>query len=73
MDTQTHGFEHGDRVRDTRDGSLGTVVLFEGPRVDEDGNELAAGEVRWDGSFVADELELAAPHLVRHTDENPQP
>ncbi|UJW36932.1 hypothetical protein L3Q67_45030 (plasmid) [Saccharothrix sp. AJ9571] len=61
-------FEQGERVRHTKWGSVGTVHLWESDPKEPD---AAAGEVRWDGSSVADELELVAAHLVRHTDEDP--
>lgn len=50
-------WSHGDRV--TRDGgSTGTVHLFPDAGPDED-----TGEVQWDGSIVADALDLVADHL----------
>ncbi|RJQ77635.1 hypothetical protein D5S17_14490 [Pseudonocardiaceae bacterium YIM PH 21723] len=57
------GFNDGDRVRDRRDGSTGTVrtiPLDPG----EDPNEVCTAEVRWD-SFGSSELELDLPHLER--------
>ena len=50
-------YRHGDRVRDTRDGTTGTVVAR------PDGTR----EVRWDGLALdlADELDVAAPYLRR--------
>lgn len=62
-------FEHGDRVRHVKWGSVGTVHLFE--LGDPNEPDVALGEVRRDGSFVADELELAAAHLARHASEDP--
>lgn len=50
------GYRDGDRVRDVRDGSTGTVTA------------LADGwtEIRWDHSAVADELaEHIIPFLTR--------
>jgi hypothetical protein len=49
----TETYQHGDRVRDTRDGTTGTVT------VRTDGTR----EVRWDGLALADELDVAAPYL----------
>lgn len=63
---ETIDFHHGERVRDTRDGSTGRVHIWEPDPREPD---QAIGEVRWD-RFGADELELAAPYLVRHTDEH---
>ena len=60
-------FAHGSRVRDRRTGRLGTVRLFE-PDPDPD---TARGEVRWDGLFVADELDLVADHLELVSPEHP--
>lgn len=56
---RVHGFTDGDRVRDRRDGATGTVRV------------LRVSEVRWDGSCVADELALAAPHLELMAERTP--
>lgn len=48
-------YRTGDRVRDTRDGTTGTVT------VRSDGTT----EVRWDGLALADEIAVAAPYLRR--------
>lgn len=58
-------FRDGDRVRDERDGSTGTVRFL-----DLTPDELASGEyeeaeVVWDDTAFEDGLSLAAPHLVR--------
>jgi hypothetical protein len=52
-------------VRDVRDGSLGTVHLLELGIADRPSEGYAAAEVRWDNLFVADELDVALPHLER--------
>lgn len=52
------GFAHGDRVRDVRSGTTGTVHFFD--LTEEDRAEgCAEAEVRWDGLHVADELDIA--------------
>jgi hypothetical protein len=55
--------DRGDRVRDVRDGSLGTVHLLELGIADRPSEGYAAAEVRWDNLFVADALDVALPHL----------
>lgn len=60
-----HGFRDGDRVRDTRDGSTGRVRFLTLTADERASGDVADAEVQWDGSCVADELELAAPHLER--------
>lgn len=60
-----HGYHDGDRVRDARDGSLGTVRFLELGTADRPSEGYAVAEVRWDSSFVADELDVALPHLER--------
>ena len=48
------GYRDGDRVRSTKWSMDGTVRFVDG-----------VAEVRWDGSFVADELDLVAAHIVK--------
>jgi hypothetical protein len=59
-----HGYRTGDRVRDTRDGSVGTVHVFETDPADA-GEDVAPAEVRWDGGLSACELDVAIGHLVK--------
>lgn len=47
------GYSDGERVRDLRSDHPGTVRVFD----DEEIGRYA--EVKWDNSFVSDELELA--------------
>ncbi|WP_199440749.1 hypothetical protein [Umezawaea beigongshangensis] len=46
---------HGDRVQHTRHDQTGTVHTTPG----------ATPEVRWDGTCVADQLDLVRDHLTR--------
>ncbi|GGM75818.1 hypothetical protein GCM10012275_53200 [Longimycelium tulufanense] len=64
MDT-IHGFRDGDRVRDRRDGFTGTVRFNNLSAEERASGEYAEAEVRWDGRFGDDELELVLPHLKR--------
>lgn len=57
----SQGYSDGDRVRDRRSGSTGTVRVFDLSAADRR-EGCAEAEVKWDGSFVADELELAVDH-----------
>lgn len=57
-------FGHGDRVQDTRSGHTGTVHTFDLSAA-ERAEGCAEGEVRWNGSFVADELAVAEHNGLR--------
>jgi hypothetical protein len=63
--TAYEGYADGDRVRDVRDGSTGTVRIttLDPDDAAECGYDTTA-EVRWDNSFVACALDLALPHLA---------
>lgn len=63
MNSATAKFCDGDRVRDRRHGCVGTVHELELTVAERESGEYVTAEVRWDGLFVADELELVAPHL----------
>lgn len=58
-----HGYRDGDRVRDQRDGTMGTVRFIELTAEQEQSGEYAVAEVQWDGLFISDELDLALPHI----------
>jgi len=66
MTTTYGGYTDGDRVRDTRDGSTGTVHVIElDPEDAADAGYTTTAEVQWDDSFVAFELdESLIPHLT---------
>ena len=65
MNDETFGYQHGDRVRDTRDGSTGTIYIKQLSSEDaRDCDYSVMAEVRWGRGF-AEELELAHPHLTR--------
>lgn len=66
-DDQTiRGYHHGERVRDSRDGSTGTVRFLELTDAERASGEYAEAEIRWDGSCVADELaDHVLPYLER--------
>lgn len=51
-------WNHGDRVTHNRWGSTGTVHTNSAAQPDE-----ASAEVRWDGTCVADDLDLVANDL----------
>jgi hypothetical protein len=60
------GYRNGDRVRDVRTDTAGTVRIWHlSPADAADCGYEIAGEVRWDGSFVDDELELAIGNGLR--------
>lgn len=59
-----HGFKHGQRVRSTQHGTTGTVRVFELSDA-ERAEGCAAGEVQWDGSIVADELDADTARTLR--------
>lgn len=59
MTNTVHGFADGDRVRHRRWDTTGTVRTV---KPDRPTDPLIA-EVRWDGSFVADELDLVVADL----------
>ncbi|MBV8932753.1 MAG: hypothetical protein JO285_09435 [Kutzneria sp.] len=59
------GFRHGQRVRDNRTGSTGTVRIIRLDPVEAaDCGYALLGEVRWDTSFVHEQLDLVARHLT---------
>lgn len=60
-----YGYQDGARVRDRRDGSTGTVHYLKLTQEEWATDEYAVAEVRWAGSCVADELDVAVPHLDR--------
>ncbi|PRY43306.1 hypothetical protein [Umezawaea tangerina] len=53
-------WNHRDRVTRTRSGGMGTIRLFPDAEPGE-----ATGEVQWDDSAVADELDHVAHDLTR--------
>ena len=57
-------YSNGDRVQDVRSGISGTVRLFDLTDA-ERAEGCAEGEVRWDGLFVADELDVAVRNGLR--------
>lgn len=68
------GYRDGDCVRDTRDGSTGTIRIT--PLSPEDAIEVGydhIAEVCWDGSFVQDELDVALPWLEQLGPSDPEP
>jgi hypothetical protein len=64
MDT-VHGYHDGERVRDVRDGTRGTVRFLDLDPVECASGDYAVAEVRWDGLVTACELDVALPHLAR--------
>lgn len=52
------GYKHGDRVKDVRTGTLGTVTSLN-VTADELAEGCAHTEVKWDGLCVASELCVA--------------
>ncbi|MFD2421687.1 hypothetical protein [Amycolatopsis pigmentata] len=65
MGNRIHGYADGDRVRDRRDGSIGTVRHLDLTDEERASGECAEAEIVWDGLAVQDELELALPHIER--------
>lgn len=63
--TTIHGYRHGDRVRDRRDGSTGTVRILDLTPAERSSGDYAEAEIRWDTLSHATELELVQPHLER--------
>lgn len=57
-------FGHGDRVQDTRTGHTGTVRVFD-LSPEERAEGCAEAEVRWDNSFVSEELHIAEHNGLR--------
>lgn len=53
----------GQRVRHQRWGATGTVRAFDLTGEERASGDVAQAEVVWDGSMVADELELVAANL----------
>jgi hypothetical protein len=60
-----HGYHHGERVRDTRDGTLGRVRFLELTPDEITEGGYADAEIVWDGHFSQTELDLVRAHLER--------
>lgn len=59
-------YQHGDRVRDTRNGSTGTIHIEPLSAADAaDCGYSTVEEVRWDGLCVHEQLDLVRPYLTR--------
>ncbi|MBO0884172.1 MAG: hypothetical protein J2P17_28370 [Mycobacterium sp.] len=65
MSETRHGYHDGERVRDRRHGTRGRVRFLELTDEERASGDVVDAEIVWDGSCVADELELALPHLER--------
>lgn len=67
MTSQVDGHRHGDRVRDKRDGSTGTVHIIEltDPEEIAEVGYRTITEVRWDNSAVHCEIDVVLPYITR--------
>lgn len=58
-------FRHGDRVRSVKWYCNGTIYVVRDSEFDSDfDSNCDIAEVRWDNSFVHDELDLVRDHLI---------